>query len=303
MPLHVPASAGQSHWSGYVEPEPGLAVPCTIIRGRKKGPKLLVTAGVHGAEYSSIEAARRLTALDPDRLTGELTILPVLNIKAFWSHQPYINPLDGKNINRVFPGDPKGTASDRLAAWLVQTGMQGMDAYIDLHCGDIIEALLPFAIFASRDERSGELALASGLPFTVRSEAKGHSYGAGVDIGVPGVLLESGGNGLWTEESVGLLESGVKRIMAKLGMLTDRGAVPPPSRLCRMEVTTAPMSGFWHPAVAPGALVERGAPLGTIHDLVGDGRRDIVAEQSGPVLYHVTSLAITKGEPLVGIAV
>jgi uncharacterized protein len=303
MPLHVPASIGQRRWAGYVEPPSGPPLPCTIIRGRTPGAKLLVTAGVHGAEYSSIEAARRLTALSPDDIAGELTILPIVNPGAFWGHIPYINPLDGKNINRVFPGDAGGSPSERLAAWLVGTAMAGMDAYIDLHCGDIIEALLPFAIFASRDERSGELALASGLPFTVRSEAKGHSYGAGVDIGVPGVLLESGGNGLWTEESVGLLESGVKRIMAKLGMLADRGAVPPPSRLCHMEVTTAPMSGFWHTAVAPGALVERGAPLGTIHDLVGDGRRDIVAEQSGPVLYHVTSLAITKGEPLVGIAV
>src|SRR5882757_355754 len=161
MPIHVAASAGQNRWSGYVEPQPGLALPCTIIRGRRPGPKLLVTAGVHGAEYSAIEAGRRLTALDPDRLSGELTILPIVNIKAFWSHQPYINPLDGKNINRVFPGDANGTASDRLAAWLVETAMAEMDCYIDLHCGDIIEALLPFAIFPDGDARSGELAMAS----------------------------------------------------------------------------------------------------------------------------------------------
>src|SRR5476649_389356 len=167
MPLHIPASAGQESWSGYVEPEPGLALPCTIIRGRNPGPKLLVTAGVHGAEYSSIEAARRLTRLAPDRLSGELTILPILNIKAFWSHQPYINPLDGKNINRVFPGDADGTASDRLAAWLVRTAMTGMDCYVDLHCGDIIEALLPFAIFLDGDARSSELAVASGFSHVV----------------------------------------------------------------------------------------------------------------------------------------
>ena len=75
MPLHVPASEGQRRWTGTVEPEPGLALPCTIIRGRAPGPKLLVTAGVHGAEYSSIEAARRLTALSSESIVGELTIL------------------------------------------------------------------------------------------------------------------------------------------------------------------------------------------------------------------------------------
>ena len=304
MPLHVPASAGQSHWSGYVEPEPGLALPCTIIRGRKKGPKLLVTAGVHGAEYSSIEAARRLTALDPDRLSGELTILPILNIKAFWSHQPYINPLDGKNINRVFPGNAEGTASDRLAAWLVQTGMQGMDAYVDLHCGDIIEALLPFAIYLDGDSRSAEVATACGFSYVVRSGASsGHSYGAASKLGIPGVLLESGGNGLWSEDSVGLLETGVALIMAKLGMLSDVSATGVTPRVCQMAVTKAPVSGYWHPAVTPGATVERGASVGVIHDLVGPGKRTILAEHSGPILYHVTSLAISEGEPLVGIAI
>jgi uncharacterized protein len=304
MPLDIPASTGQRHWSGYVEPPSGPALPCTIIRGHASGKKLLVTAGIHGAEYSAIEAARRLTQLAPDDLVGEITILPIVNIGAFWNHQPYVNPLDGKNINRVFPGQTDGSPSEQLAAWLVGTAMTGMDAYVDLHCGDIIEALLPFAIFAAHDGRSGELAMASGLPFVVRSAGVGHSYGAATELGIPGVLLESGGNGLWTEESVGLLENGVKGIMGKLGMLPARNAsVTPAPRVCRMEVTKAPVSGFWHPAVSPAATVERGATLGVIHDLVGPGKRVIVAEQSGPVLYHVTSLAITEGEPLVGIAV
>lgn len=303
MPIHVAASADQNHWSGYIEPQPGVALPCTIIRGRRKGPKMLVTAGVHGAEYSAIEAGRRLTGLDPDRLSGELTILPVVNIKAFWSHQPYINPLDGKNINRVFPGDAKGTASDRLAAWLVETAMADMDCYVDLHCGDIIEALLPFAIYPDGDARSGELAKASGFAHVVRSSASGHSYGAASKKGIPGVLLESGGNGLWSEESVKLLETGVELIMAKLGMLSDVKGSGTTPRVCQMAVTKAPVSGFWHPAVTPGAEVERGATVGVIHNLVGPGKRTILAEHSGPILYHVTSLAISEGEPLVGIAI
>ena len=240
----------------------------------------------------------------PILLTGELTILPIVNIKAFWSHQVYINPLDGKNINRVFPGDANGTASDRLAAWLVQNAMTGMDCYVDLHCGDIIEALLPFAIFLDGDARSGELATASGFSHVVRSSSIGHSYGAATRMGIPGVLLESGGNGLWSEDTVEPLVSGVERIMAKLGMLSDASAAPKPApRLCRMAVTKAPVSGFWHPAVTPGANVERGAAVGVIHDLVGTGKRTIAAEHSGPILYHVTSLAISEGEPLVGIAI
>jgi uncharacterized protein len=304
MPLHVPASAGRDRWTGYVEPEPGLSIPCTILRGRSPGPKLLVTAGVHGAEYSSIEAARRLTRLPLDGLVGELTILPILNIEAFWQHRPYFNPRDGKNINRVFPGKADGSPSERLAAWVVGTPMAGMSAYIDLHCGDIIEALLPFAIFPEGHDRSRDLAIASALPYVVRSTATGHSYRAAVNTGIPGVLLESGSCGLWTEESVSLLETGVKRMMAKLGMLPDRGgAERPRPPIYQMKVATAPVAGYWHCAVSPGARVERGAPLGVIYDLVGPGEHPITAEHSGPVLYHVTSLAISVGEPLVGIAI
>ena len=303
MPLTVPASAGQDRWSGFVEPETGLSIPCTILRGRAPGPKLLVTAGVHGAEYSSIEAARRLTRMPLEELVGELTILPILNIDAFWQHRPYFNPRDGKNINRVFPGKADGSPSERLAAWLAGTAMPGMSAYIDLHCGDIIEALLPFAIFPDGHDRSRDLAIAAGFPYVMRSAAPGHSYRAAVNQGISGVLLESGGCGLWTEESVTLIETGVKRIMGKLGMLPDPGAETAGPPIYTMKVATAPVAGYWHCAVSPGARVERGANLGVIYDLVGVGEHRITAEVSGPVIYHVTSLAISVGEPLVGIAI
>lgn len=302
MPLQVPESDGQRHWAGYVEAEPGVSLPCTIIRGRSPGPKLLISAGVHGAEYSAIEAARRLTGLSPDDIVGEVVILPIINIDAFWKHLAFINPLDGKNINRVFPGNPNGSPSERRAAWLTGA-MKGMDAYVDLHCGDMTEALLPFSVVPDH-ARSLELAIASGLPYAVRSGAPGHSYSASVEVGVPGLILESGGNGLWTETTVGLLVDGVKRIMALLGMLPKGApAAAPRPTVCQMKVATAPVAGFWHPAVSPGAMVEKGAPIGVIHDLVGQGQRTILAEHSGPVLYHSTSLAVSQGAPLVGISI
>jgi uncharacterized protein len=302
MPLNVPGSTGQDRWSGFVEPEAGLSIPCTILRGRSPGPRLLVTAGVHGAEYSSIEAARRLTRMPVDELKGELALLPVLNIEAFWQHRPYFNPRDGKNINRVFPGSADGSPSERLAAWLSGTAMPGMDCYIDLHCGDIIEALIPFAIFPEGHDRSRELAAAAGFPYLMQSAAPGHSYRAAVNQGIPGVLLESGGCGLWTEETVTLIENGVKRIMGKLGMLPDRAGEVPRPKIWQTRTAMAPVAGYWHCAVSPGATVEKGQPLGVIYDLAGPGEHLIAAEFSGPVIYHVTSLAISVGEPLVGVA-
>ena len=304
MALAPAAAAGKSSWTGYVEPEAGVSLPCTIIRGARPGPKLLITAGVHGAEYTSIEAARRLSRLDPNEFSGELVILPILNIGAFFQQRAFRHPADEKNVNRVFPGDPNGTASDRLAYWLVNQGMVGMDAYIDLHGGDIVEALMPFAIFPDSGVRGEELAVASGLPFASRSFKRGHSYGAAADLGIPAVLLEAGQNGLVTEASVALLETGVKNIMAQLGMRAkaNRPAGPAP-RVCRMEVAMAPEAGYWTPEVTPGEVVEKGQRVGVIADLIGQWEKPIAADHSGPVLYNLTSLAVSKGQALIGIAV
>ena len=304
MPLTPQEASGKASWTGFVEPEPGLQIPCTIIRGRQPGPKLLITAGVHGAEYSSIEAARRLSKLTPDSFAGELTVLPILNIGAFFQHRAFHNPSDDKNVNRVFPGDPKGTASDRLAHWLVSQAMSGMDGYVDLHGGDIVEALMPFSIYPDTHARSRELAIASGLPFASASNRKVHSYAAAVGLGIPAVLLEAGQNGLVTEEAVGLLEGGVKGVMAELGM-TAKANQPAKAapRLVRMEVATAPDAGYWTCTTRPGAEVRKGDRVGTVADLIGRWEKPILAEHSGPVLYHLTSLAVNKSQALIGIAV
>jgi uncharacterized protein len=302
MALQLPASGDARHWTGFVEPEAGVSLPCTRIRGARPGKRVLISAGIHGGEYSSIEAARRLTQLSPDEIAGELVLLPVVSIEAFWRHLAFLSPLDWKNLNRVFPGKADGTPSERRAAWL-SAAMAGMDGYIDLHCGDMTETLIPFAVFPG-EARSREMALASGFPYAVESGSPGHSYSAAVAQGVPGLILESGGNGLWTEESVGLLLSGVRRILAHLGMLTGPApAVAAPPTVCRMAGTAAPVAGFWHPAVKLGDSVAPNGVIGVIHDLAGPGKREIRTEQGGRVLYHSTSLAISQGEALVGIGV
>jgi predicted deacylase len=306
MPLNIAESAGQRHWSGMVEPEAGVQLPCTIIRGRSPGPKLLVTAGVHGAEYSSIEAARRLCQTAPDDVVGELTILPIISIEAFFKHLAFIHPADNKNLNRVFPGKADGTPAERRAAWLTSV-MKGMDGYIDLHCGDMTETLIPFSVLPKDDAKSAEMALASGLPYAVKSAATGHSYDAALGVGVPGLILESGNNGLWTEDSVGLLVTGVRRIMAHLGMLSNSAAAPAPVAetpvLCSMAGAAAPAAGYWHPAIKLGDKVKPGDLLGTMYDLAGKWERKITSEREGMILYYSTSLAISQGEALVGIRV
>src|SRR4029079_13006547 len=109
---------------------------------------LVVTGGVHAAEYASIAAALELgRSLDPANLRGRVIVVPVMNMPAFTARSIYISPLDGKNLNRVFPGDARGTASEQIAAWAFKNVIRQADFYIDLHGGDLIEALVPFTIF------------------------------------------------------------------------------------------------------------------------------------------------------------
>ena len=139
----------------------GLDVPLIEVTGATDGPALTVIAGVHGCEYASMagvrEWARGLAARD---LRGSVRVVPVLNLPAYWARSPFVVPEDGKNLNRCFPGNPAGTLADRLAHAVFTQLITGSDALIDVHCGDMVEALEPFALYdaGAAEARARELA-------------------------------------------------------------------------------------------------------------------------------------------------
>ena len=94
-------------------------IPLTLVNGSRPGPRVVITAGVHGGEFTPIDAAVRLAdRLDPDEVHGQVIICPVANPPAVYQGRLNISPVDGVNLNRVFPGDPAGGPTERLAAWL-----------------------------------------------------------------------------------------------------------------------------------------------------------------------------------------
>jgi predicted deacylase len=133
-------------------PIPGLGddlrIPYFDVRGDQDGPRLTVLAGVHGAEYASIAAAREFVAnLDVEQVSGRIVVVPVVNVPAFWARSAFVVPADGKNLNRSFPGDPNGSYSEVLAHHVFQHLVLGSDYLVDLHAGDLPEALEPFTIY------------------------------------------------------------------------------------------------------------------------------------------------------------
>ncbi len=295
----APGSTGQ----GSLTPDLGLSVevPCLAVRGARPGPTLLVTAGIHGAEYASIEAAYRVARTDAGALAGSLVVLPVACPPSFFARTIYVNPVDGANPNRVFPGRPDGTFAERLAHWLTTTFIHPADAYLDLHGGDMIESLAPFSIHDVGDEASRELADAFGLPLRVADDLPGTTITSASRDGVPSVIAEAGGQGLWPEDAVRPLVEGVQRSMQHLGMLAGQPAPRPVRQLTTFAWIRSEHAGLWRPAVAGGDEVAAGQEMGVVSDLLDVPVRRVVSPIDGVVLFAVSSLAMNVGDPLVGI--
>jgi len=219
--------------------------PVISVTGAKPGPVLFVNAGVHGGEYPAIEAVIRLSKmLDPEKISGTVVLMPVLSLPAFRTRTPFVCPVDNVNPNRVFPGDPNGGYSEQMTHALIKEFVVHADAYIDLHGGDIPEALVPFVICRSEAgvaatepvkavnkvaAKSRELAMAFGLPYVLTvskpvQPAKGSSsYAAAAEKGIPAILAEAGGVGQMQENAVETLTRGVINVMGSLKMLDAKG--------------------------------------------------------------------------------
>ena len=118
--------------------------PVVDIKGNSSGKTLLVTAGMDGDEYAGIEAAYLL--IDKYRsgtINGRLVVVPIVNLAGF-EHKSSHNPTDGKFPKNIFPGRARGSASEQLVHWLVDTHVSGADAWLDLHGGALTESLTPF---------------------------------------------------------------------------------------------------------------------------------------------------------------
>jgi predicted deacylase len=289
----------------------GLQIPYFDIRGRRDGPQLTVLAGVHGAEYASISAAREFVAhLDPKTVSGRMIVVPVVNVPAFWSRSAFVVPADGKNLNRNFPGDPTGSFSEVLAHHVFSSLVLGSDYLLDMHAGDLVESLEPFTIFeeSAVESASRDLATAYGLTHQVRQPAAvrtvaGSTCAAAADAGIPAIIAESGQNGLLEQSAIALHLAGLGNLARTVGVLDGD---PWPVRAVQHHEgwhwLRTDRAGWWQPAVPTGTSVAAGELLGTVSDVWGDVFAEVLAPEAGTLLFLTSSPAVEADGLLLGLA-
>lgn len=290
----------------------GLEHPAFVAHGEAgDGPNVSLIGGIHGCEYSSIAAVTRfMNELDTSTLEGTITAVPVVSMESFRQRSPFVVPVDGKNLNRCFPGSYDGTYTDALARSIYETLIEPADVLLDLHGGDQVEALAPFAIYevSSVEERARELAVAFGLPYVVREERKegglgGMTTSAAAQAGIPGVIAEAGGRGLLEESATSLLVEGARNALRALGVLAGESSPPPAGQrqVGSFLWLRSREAGWWDWAVEAGEDVDEGQVLGRIRSLWGDALEEVVAPADGVVLFITSSPAVPADGLLLGL--
>lgn len=281
------------------------SLPVVTLYSGRPGPRVLITAGVHGGEYAAIAAGLQLSdRLYQSECCGQVTIVCPANVNAFWQRTEYVDPADGKNLGSVFPGNPQGTSAERTA-WQIAQWIRQSDYYLDLHAGDIHEHLTPFSLFPANtpvSQHSLQMARAAGLPYIIPMQSKGLPICDAAAAFKPCVMIEMGGCGRWDTAETKRYTEAVMGVLRSAGTLP--GAAP-----CTGEVlpgylsVKAPMQACWESYVQPGEWVVRGQMIGRLFNFQNHTLLHCRAEQDGVLLYVVTSLSVSRGGSLYALGV
>ena len=279
----------------------GLAIPVAVIHGARPGPVVAFVAGSHGTEYSSIIAMQRLIPrIDPMQLAGTVIVVPVLNVPSFTSMTPRVNPVDGKMMVAVFPGEAEGTQSPRAIDRFTREVIAPADVVVDLHGGDLDEDVgRPFGAWVrggNEAQDSASLRLVQALGFTriavynrlVSAPGTGRGLtGQALIRGKSVVLVAAGRSGVVDPVDLTVLIDGSLNVLGALRMI-DRPAPPPVKHVyldAGSPLVTADRDGVFFATVGRAARVKKGDVLGYTTDFLGRKTGDVRSLVDGLVMY------------------
>jgi uncharacterized protein len=293
------------------------SIPVAVIHGAKPGPVLGLVAGSHGTEYASIIALEKLIGmLDPAQLSGTVIIVPLVNLASFEQKVAHVNPVDGKNMNRMYPGKMDGTQTDRVSFLMTKQFIEQCDNLIDLHGGDIDESLRPYSYWnktgnEKQDIISREIAFAFGLDHIIISADRPkdpnesrYLENTASTRGKPSITVEAGYAATTDPEDIRALVDGCLNVMRYLHILPGVATmIEHPVWIEKVDSLASDATGIFYPLVKRGMYVEAGMKIGYVTDYVGKTVFETRASVAGIVLFVRAVPSTVKGDTIVDIGV
>ena len=307
--LKVPHSTNQSGWGT-------LLMPIVVIKNGS-GPTVLFTGGNHGDEYEGPLALTKLAReLQPDDIRGRVIILPGLNYPALMAGTR-LSPIDGRNMNRVFPGERGGTITSMIAHYVYHVLLPLSDVVVDIHSGGgsmIFQSCSVMHHLEDTEQMAVTLAALKdfGAPIgliLVELDSGGMLDSAVEEMGKTFISTELGGGAFVTPETVRIADRGVRNILKHFDVLHGEVELPPEGvRL--MEVpdeggyTMAMADGLYEPLVEVGEEIVRDQVLGRIHfpDDIMREPLSIKAKLNGVLITRAGRGAVKRGDTIVVLA-
>lgn len=281
-------------------------IPVHVVCGRKPGPRLFVSAAIHGDEINGVEIIRRLLLhKELQRMRGSLLAIPVVNVHGFIHQSRYLP--DRRDLNRSFPGSAKGSMAARLAHLFMKEIVQHCTHGIDLHTGAIHRDNLPHIRANLDDPETERLARSFSVPVLLNSTLRdGSLRQAAVEYGIPMLLYEAGEALRFDEVSIRAGVRGIIHVMRALEML------PPSRRPGRKEIrpvvardsfwVRAPLSGILSHSSALGKHVRKDEVLGVVANPFGYDEVEVTAPYEGVIIGRTHLPLTNEGDALFHIA-
>ena len=295
--IDVPVAAMYTH--------DDLSMSVQVVRGKQPGPIMFVCAAIHGDEISGVEIIRRVLQYKGlKNIRGTLLAIPIVNVYGFLHHTRYLP--DGRDLNRSFPGSPKGSLTGRVAHTFIGEIVSKCTHGIDLHTGARHRSNFPQIRADLDDPVALEMTEAFGVPLAIDAKIRdGSLRDCAGEAGIPVILYEAGEALRFEEMDIRAGVKGVINVMRRIGMLPKSRSKKPPQAPIVSDQTNwlrAPESGILRNFVPLGAKVEKGQTIAIVADPLGETETPIIAPSNGMVIGRTNLPLVYEGDATFHIA-
>jgi predicted deacylase len=277
-----------------------IGIQCYIKRGLEPGPTVLLTAGIHGDEINGIQVIRELLSSHvlENLSSGTLIIIPIVNIHGFLNFSREVP--DGKDVNRSFPGNAKGSLASRVARFISKKVLPIVDYGIDFHTAASRRYNYPQVRYTRNDTKAKEMAMAFGAPYMIAKGMLPKSLRkVAREMKIPIIVYEGGEALRYNGFTIELAQNGVQRVLRHLNMLeTAPDRIRPIVHVTKSSWLRASQGGLFTWSKSSGNEVMQKETIGRINDPYGQFEINVLSNKSGHIIGHNNSPVINQGDAL-----